>query len=213
MGFNDSLNPRSALRGLLGLLRTIERDGKHCADEAILAGLSMGAGIIQIPERLNQSNLLELQLLVAISCNLGAPIVAVLLITMRLSPLWVRVGPLRPRIPWLKIVLPAALVGFLLSFYFFLSSILAGILLSSRRDLIGEFQDVFGFLNPQDLLNSCLEASLYSAVACVWTLVESRKSAAIGRPVALVMSSVMVHVFAVVVVAKIVWILLSQLLR
>ncbi|MFT5339667.1 MAG: hypothetical protein ACI9IO_001408, partial [Cyanobium sp.] len=55
---------RLVIKRLMALLRSIERDGKHCADEAILAGLFVGAGSVYIVEKLHQSNAFGLLLLV-----------------------------------------------------------------------------------------------------------------------------------------------------
>jgi hypothetical protein len=203
---------RLVIKRLIALLRAIERDGKHCADEAILAGLFVGAGSVYIAEKLQQSNAFGLLLLVNASLNLAGPIACALLITVRLSPYWVRYYRLGMGVAWLRVVVPAAITGAILNFYFLLASVVAGILISSRQDVIGEFQLVFAAIRPADLALSSLEASIYVMIASTWTLVESKSSIGKGKPIALVISSVTIHVFATVMATKIAWIFVRQII-
>ena len=203
---------RLVIKRLMALLRAIERDGKHCADEAILAGLFVGAGSVYIAEKLQQSNAFGLLLLVNASLNLAGPIACALLITMRLGPYWVRYYRLGMGAAWLRGVVPAAVTGAILNFYFLLASVVAGVLISSRQDVIGEFRLVFAAVRPADLALSSLEASVYVMIASSWALVESRSSIGKGKPIALVISSVTVHVFAAVMATKIAWIFVRQII-
>ena len=209
------LNPygksRLVIKRLMVLLRAIERDGKHCADEAILAGLFVGGGSVFIAEKLHQSNAFAFLLLVNTSLNLAGPIACALLITMRVSPYWVGYSRLGMGAAWLRVVAPAAVTGAILNFYFLLASVVAGVLLSSRQDVIGEFRLIFAVIKPADLAFSSLEASVYVMVASTWALIESRSSIGKGKPIALVISSVTVHVFAAVMATKIAWIFVRQM--
>ena len=131
---------------------------------------------------------------------------------MRLGPYWVRYYRLGMGAAWLRVVVPAAVTGAILNFYFLLASVVAGVLISSRQDVIGEFLLVFAAVRPADLALSSLEASVYVMIASSWALVESRSSIGKGKPIALVISSVTVHVFAAVMATKIAWIFVRQII-
>jgi hypothetical protein len=198
------------LKGLVALLRAVENDGKHCADEALLAGVAFGSGVIQLTQNLGQTNELGMQILVNSSLTLVGPIAISFIIVARLTPAWINQKYLSAEENIVKIIVPAGLVGSLLNLYLFWAAVLGGVLMSTRRDFVGEFRDVLDYLQPISLAHSCLETSIYTSMAATWALVETAKGRKAGKDKELVTSSILVHTFAIIMLLKILIQFISQ---
>ena len=190
-------------KGLIALLLAIENDGKHCADEALLAGVAFGSGVIQLTQNLGQTNELSMQILVNSSLTLVGPIAISFIIVVRMTPAWINQKYLSAGENIVKIIIPAGVVGSLLNLYLFWAAVLGGVLMSTRRDFVGEFRDVLDYLQPISLSNSCLETSIYTSIAATWALIETAKGRKAGKDKELVISSILVHTFAIIMVLKI----------
>ena len=104
--------------------------------------MAVGVGVIQLSTQgLKQSSHLSLNLLSLLVLELIGPILVSVLGMALLLPRWIeRVEQAGSR-HWRRSIFSAALVGALLMLMFFSASLLSGILITPRSEMVGDFSN------------------------------------------------------------------------
>jgi len=190
------------------LLRTIERDGLHCAGLVLLGGVAFGAGLIRLlVGPLHQSSDFSLEVLAETVLQLLGPLVVALMGLTRLMPHWLE----RARRPgarvWWHSMLSAGVVGALLFNLFLLAVLLTGMLMTPRDDLFGEWRDLMATIEPAELLGAMARSGLFLASTASLGLAEGRRALKRSGLSTQVTADAILHAMALVLVLKLVWIL------
>ena len=190
------------------LLRTIERDGLHCAGLVLLGGVAFGAGLIRLlVGPLHQSSDFSLEVLAQTVLQLLGPLVVALLALTRLMPHWLE----RARRPgarmWWRSVLSAVVVGALLFNLFLVGVLLVGMLMTPRADLFGEWRDLLATIEPWSLLEAMARSGLFLGSTAALGLWEGRRALRRGDLSAEVTADAILHAMALVLALKMLWIL------
>ena len=190
------------------LLRTIERDGLHCAGLVLLGGVAFGAGLIRrLVGPLHQSSDFSLEVLAQTVLQLLGPLVVALLALTRLMPHWLE----RARRPgarvWWRSVLSAVVVGALLFNLFLVGVLLVGMLMTPRADLFGEWRDLLATIEPWSLLEAMARSGLFLGSTAALGLWEGRRALRRGDLSAEVTADAILHAMALVLALKLLWIL------
>ena len=190
------------------LLRTIERDGLHCAGLVLLGGVAFGAGLIRLlVGPLHQSSTFSLEILAQTVLQLLGPLVVALLALTRLMPHWLE----RARKPgaraWWRSVLAAVVVGMVLFNLFLVAVLLTGMLMTPRADLLGEWRDLMATLRPAALLEAMARSGGFLGSTAVLGLWEGRRALRRGELSAKVTADEILHAMALVLALKLLWIL------
>jgi hypothetical protein len=202
-------NARSPLlHSLMLVLRRAERQGQRCGGSILLAGLVLGAGVVELSSGpLGQTSRFSLELLILLVLQLIGPMLVTLLAMALLLPLWLEHAEQRGGRAWREAVPVAALVGALLLLLFLMASLVGGALASPRADLIGELRELLAGVLLKDLLRSTLRASVFLVILCAFS--QWRGHHAIGRGLApaLVSSNLLVEGLMLLLGLKLVWIM------
>ena len=190
------------------LLRTIERDGLHCAGLVLLGGVAFGAGLIRLlVGPLQQSSEFSLELLAQTVLQLLGPLIVALLALTRLMPHWLE----RSRRPgakiWRHTVLSAAVVGALLFNLFLVAVLLMGMVMTPRADLFGEWRDLMATIEPWSLWEAMARSGLFLGSTAALGLWEGRRAQRHGHLSAEVTADAILHAMALVLALKMLWIL------
>lgn len=193
-------------------LRSVERDGLHCAGLIVLGGAAFGAGLVRLlvgPMGLNSAT--SLQALVLAVLHLLGPLVVALMALARLMPAWILRGRAAVgRFGLLPLLLPPLLLGSLLLILFLMVVLWIGMLMTPRADLVGEWGDVMAAIPLPDLLAAMLRSGLFLVAAAavgLWT--GRREGHGEVLPAVLVADAILqatVSVFAL----KLLWILVQS---
>jgi hypothetical protein len=107
--------PPAPLQRFIAVLRLGERQGQRCGGPILLAGLVLGAGVVELSSGpLGQTSRFSLELLILLVLQLAGPMLVSLLAMALLLPPWLEhVGRRRAR-AWRAALPAAALVGALL---------------------------------------------------------------------------------------------------
>jgi hypothetical protein len=94
------------------MLRRAERQGQRCGGTILLAGLVLGAGVVELSSGpLGQTSRFSLELLILLVLQLIGPMLVTLLAMALLLPLWLEHAQRRGGRAWREAVPVAALVG------------------------------------------------------------------------------------------------------
>lgn len=181
------------LQSLMVMLRRAERQGQRCGATILLAGLVLGAGVVELSSGpLGQTSRLSLELLILLVLQLTGPMLVTLLAMALLLPLWLEHAQRRGGRAWREAVPVAALVGSLTSL---------------RADLIGELRELLAGVLLEDLLRSTLRASLFLVILCAFSQWRGHHEIGRGLPPALVSSDLLVEGLMLLLGLKLVWII------
>ena len=190
------------------LLRTIERDGLHCAGLVLLGGVAFGAGLIRLlVGPLQQSSTFSLEILAQTVLQLLGPLVVALLALTRLMPHWLE----RARKPgarvWWRSVLSAVVVGMVLFNLFLVAVLLTGMVMTPRADLLGEWRDLLATLQPAALVEAMGRSGAFLGSTAALGLWEGRRALRRGDLSTKATADAILHATALVLALKLLWIL------
>ena len=133
----------SQFQRLMVVLYLAERQGQRCGGPILLAGMVLGAGVVELSSGpLGQTSRFSLELLMLLVLQLVGPMLVTLLAMALLLPGWLEHGERRDARAWREALPAAALVGGLLLLLFLLAALVGGVLASPRADLIGELREL-----------------------------------------------------------------------
>ncbi|MFM7229858.1 MAG: hypothetical protein ACKO2F_09505 [Cyanobacteriota bacterium] len=177
----------------MALLQLCERQGQRCGGPILLAGLVLGAGVVELSSGpLGQTSRFSLELLVLLLLQLVGPMLVTLLAMALLLPHWLEHGERHGGRSW-RLAIPAALL-------------VGGVVASPRADLIGELRELMGGVLLGDLLRSTLRASAFLAVLCAFSQWRGRIQRGHGLDLALVSSNLLVEGLMLLLGLKLLWI-------
>ena len=196
------------------MLRLGERQGQRCGGPILLAGLVLGAGVVELSSGpLGQTSRFSLELLILLVLQLAGPMLVSLLAMALLLPPWLEhVGRRRAR-AWRTALPAAALVGALLLLLFWVAALVGGVLASPRADVFGELRELLGGVLLADLLRSMLRASVFLAILCAFCQRRGLIQLGQGLDPALVSSNLLVEGLMLLLGLKLVWITALDPLR
>lgn len=171
-----------------------ERDGERCAGPVLIAGMAVGVGVIQLTNQgLKQSSDLSLHLLSMLVLDLIGPILVSVLGMALLLPRWLeRVEQARSR-NWRRSVPSAALVGAWLMLMFFTASMLSGILVTPRSEMVSELFDLMGEIHLLDVVRSLVRCAGFLAALCAWCQWRSHIALRMGHASTYIVSNLLVE--------------------
>lgn len=198
----------SLARGLVLMLHLAERQGQRCGGPILLAGLVLGAGVVELGSGpLGQTSRFSLELLTLLVLQLVGPMVVTLLAMALLLPLWLAHVERHGERAW-RVALPAAaLVGALLLLWFLIAALVGGVLASPRADLIGELRDLLGGVLLTDVLRSLLRAAVFLVILCAFSQWRGHRKLGQGLDPALVSSNLLGEGLMLLLGLKLVWII------
>ena len=200
--------PPTRSQPLSDLLRTVERDGMHCAGLVLLGGVAFGAGLIRLlVGPLHQSSDFSLNVLAQVVLQLLGPLLVALLALTRLMPHWLERSR-RPgaRAGWHSL-LSAAIVGALLFNLFLVVVLLTGMLVTPRADLLGEWRDLLATIPAATLLEAMGRSGIFLGSCAALGTVEGRRARRRGELSSEVTADAILHATALVLALKLIWIL------
>ncbi|MFM7312274.1 MAG: hypothetical protein ACKO0M_03745 [Cyanobium sp.] len=194
-------------RGFLSLLQLCERQGQRCGGPILLAGLVLGAGVVELSSGpLGQTSRFSLELLMLLVLQLVGPMLVALLAMALLLPRWLEHSERHGGRAWRQAFPAALLVGALLLLLFLAGALVGGVLASPRADLIGELRDLLGGVLLSDLLRSTLRAAAFLAALCAFSQWRGRIQRGHGVDPALVSSNLLVEGLMLLLGLKLLWI-------
>jgi len=192
----------------MGVLRRAERQGLRCGGAILLAGLVLGAGVVELSSGpLGQTSRFSLELLIVLVLQLMGPMLVTLLAMALLLPLWLEHAQQQGAKAWREAVPVAALLGAQLLLLFLLASLVGGALASPRADLIGELRELLAGVLLKDLLRSTLRASVFLMILCAFSQWRGNHEISRGLAPALVSSNLLVEGLMLLLGLKLVWIM------
>ena len=206
--------PPIHIQGFIAVLRLCERQGQRCGGPILLAGLVLGAGVVELSSGpLGQTSRFSLELLILLVLQLAGPMLVSLLAMALLLPPWLEhVGRGGDR-AWREALPAAALVGALLLLLFLVSALVGGVLASPRADVFGELRELLGGVLLSDLLRSLLRAAVFLAILCAYSQRRGLIQLGQGLDPALVSSNLLVEGLMLLLGMKLVWITALDPLR
>lgn len=194
-------------QGLLEVLHLAERQGLRCGGPVLLAGLVLGAGVVELSSGpLAQTSRFSLELLILLVLQLVGPMLVTLLAMALLLPRWLEHSERHGARAWRQALPAALLVGALLLLLFLAAALVGGVLASPRADLIGELRELMGGVLLIDLLRSTLRAAVFLAVLCAFSQWRGRIQLGHGLDPTLVSSNLLVEGLMLLLGLKLVWI-------
>lgn len=198
----------SHLLGLMLSLRLAERQGQRCGGPVLLAGLVLGAGVVELSSGpLGQTSRFSLELLMLLVLQLVGPMLVTLLAMALLLPRWLEHAERHGERAWRQALPAAALLGTLLLLLFLIAALVGGVLASPRADLIGELRELLGGVLLTDLLRSALRAAAFLVILCAFSQWRGHLKLGLGVDPALVSSNLLVEGLMLLLGLKLVWIL------
>jgi len=204
----------SHLQGLMVVLHLAERQGQRCGGPILLAGLVLGAGVVELSSGpLGQTSRFSLELLMLLVLQLVGPMLVTLLAMALLLPRWLEHAERRAERAWREALPAAALVGGLLLLLFLMAALVGGVLASPRADLVGELRELLGGVLLTDLLRSTSRAALFLMILCAFSQWRGHLKFGRGLDPALVSSNLLVEGLMLLLGLKLVWIVALDPLR
>ncbi|MEB3247129.1 MAG: hypothetical protein VKJ63_04630 [Synechococcus sp.] len=195
-------------------LAVTDIDGQRCAGLVILAGVVLGAGLVQLFTSLGgQTSRFSLELLALVVLQLAGPLLVSLLAILRLSPDWQERSRVEGREAWRSVVLPAVPLGALLMLMFLASAMGAGVLVTPRTDSAGEIRELLANLRGADVLRTVLRTSVFLAAAAAWSLRLHRSGLRRQRDAVILQNDSLLQSVTLVLVLKLFWILVVDPIR
>ncbi|MFM7393198.1 MAG: hypothetical protein ACKO22_02250 [Cyanobium sp.] len=195
-------------------LAVTEVDGQRCAGLVILAGVVLGAGLVQLLTSVGgQTSRFSLELLALVVLQLAGPLLVSLLAILRLNPHWQERSLVEGRGAWRSVVLPAVPLGALLMLMFLASAMGAGVLATPRADLTGEFRELLASLRSSDVLRTVLRTSVFLGAASAWSLRLHRIGLRQQRDAVVIQNDSLLQSVTLVLVLKLFWIIAIDPIR
>ena len=146
-----------------------ERDGERCAGPVLIAGVVIGVGVVQLTTQgLKESGHLSLHLLMLLVLELIGPVLVSVLGMALLLPRWLERVDVAPVRAWKQGIPSAALVGALLMVMFLAASLIAGVLMTPRGEVINEMINLLRTMDLRDVIRSILRCAGFLAFLCGW---------------------------------------------
>ena len=195
-------------------LAVTEVDGQRCAGLVILAGVVLGAGLVQLFTSLGgQTSRFSLELLALVVLQLAGPLMVSLLAILRLNPDWQERSRVEGRRAWRSVVLPAVPLGALLMLMFLASAMGAGVLATPRTDITGELRELLASLRSSDVLRTVIRTSVFLAAASAWSLRLHRIGLRQQRDAVVIQNDSLLQSVTLVLVLKLFWIIAIDPIR
>ena len=188
------------------ILRELERNGQRCGGPVLLAGFAMGYGLVTLSSSLGQSSRFALELLVLVKLQLVGPALVSLLAMALLLPHWLDRVESRGSKAWHHCLPAAALAGLVLMLMLFVAALIGGVLASPRADLAQEFNELLSGIQLSDLLRPLIRSGAFLAVLCGWSQWRGINALQQKRPMALVVSNLLVEGLMLALLLKLIWV-------
>ena len=188
------------------ILRELERNGQRCGGPVLLAGFAMGYGLVTLSSSLGQSSRFALELLVLVKLQLLGPALVSLLAMALLLPHWLDRVESRGTKAWHHCLPAAALAGLVLMLMLFVAALIGGVLASPRADLAQEFNELLSGIQLSDLLRPLIRSGAFLAVLCGWSQWRGINALQQKRPMALVVSNLLVEGLMLALLLKLIWV-------
>jgi hypothetical protein len=202
------------LQGLMVMLHLAERQGQRCGGPILLAGLVVGAGVVELGSGpLGQTSRFSLELLMLLVLQLVGPMLVTLLAMALLLPRWLEHGESRTVWAWREALPATALVGGLLLLLFLMAALVGGVLASPRADLVGELRELLGGVLFTDLLRSTTRSAVFLMILCGFSQWRGRLKLDQGLDPALVSSNLLAEGLMLLLGLKLVWIVALDPIR
>lgn len=194
-----------------GTLLIAERDGARCAGPVLIAGLAVGVGVVQLTtQTLKESSHLSLHLLMLLVLELMGPVLVSVLGMALLLPRWLeRVEAARAR-AWKRGVPSAALVGALLMVMFLCSSLIAGVLMTPREEMISELMELLRQIQLKAMIRSILRCAGFLALLCAWCQWRAHTGLVQGHAKSYIVSNLLVEGLMIGLSLKVIWFLIAN---
>ncbi len=195
-------------------LAVTEVDGQRCAGLVILAGVVLGAGLVQLFTSVGgQTSRFSLELLALVVLQLAGPLMVSLLAILRLNPDWQERSRVEGRRAWRSVVLPAVPLGALLMLMFLASAMGAGVLATPRSDMTGELRELLASLRSSDVLRTVIRTSVFMGAASAWSLRLHRIGLRQQRDAVVIQNDSLLQSVTLVLVLKLFWIIAIDPIR
>lgn len=195
-------------------LAVTEVDGQRCAGLVILAGVVLGAGLVQLFTSVGgQTSRFSLELLALVVLQLAGPLLVSLLAILRLNPDWQERSRVEGRGAWRSVVLPAVPLGALLMLMFLASAMGAGVLATPRTDTAGELTELLASLRSSDVLRTVLRTSVFLGAASAWSIRLHRLGFRQQRDAVMIQNDSLLQSVTLVLVLKLFWIIAIDPIR
>ena len=195
-------------------LAVTEVDGQRCAGLVILAGVVLGAGLVQLFTSVGgQTSRFSLELLALVVLQLAGPLMVSLLAILRLNPDWQERSRVEGRGAWRSVVLPAVPLGALLMLMFLASAMGAGVLATPRSDMTGELRELLASLRSSDVLRTVIRTSVFLGAASAWSLRLHRIGLRQQRDAVVIQNDSLLQSVTLVLVLKLFWIIAIDPIR
>jgi hypothetical protein len=195
-------------------LAVTELDGQRCSGLVILAGVVLGAGLVQLFTSVGgQTSRFSLELLALVVLQLAGPLLVSLLAILRLNPDWQERSRVEGRRAWRSVVLPAVPLGALLMLMFLASAMGAGVLATPRSDMTGELRELLASLRSSDVLRTVIRTSLFLGAASAWSLRLHRIGLRQQRDAVVIQNDSLLQSVTLVLVLKLFWIIAIDPIR
>ena len=195
-------------------LAVTEVDGQRCAGLVILAGVVLGAGLVQLFTSVGgQTSRFSLELLALVVLQLAGPLLVSLLAILRLNPDWQERSRVEGRGAWRSVVLPAVPLGALLMLMFLASAMGAGVLATPRSDMTGELRELLASLRSSDVLRTVIRTSVFLGAASAWSLRLHRIGLRQQRDAVVIQNDSLLQSVTLVLVLKLFWIIAIDPIR
>lgn len=193
------------------MLLIAERDGERCAGPVLIAGLTVGIGVVQLTtQALKQSSQLSLHLLVLLVLELMGPVLVSVLGMALLLPRWLeRVEAARTR-AWACNVPSAALVGALLMVMFLSASLVAGVLMTPRGEMISELMDLLREIQLRAVGRSILRCAGFLGLLCAWCQWRAHTGLVQGHAKSYIVSNLLAEGLMIGLSLKVIWFLIAN---
>jgi len=191
-----------------------EQDGQRCSGPVLLAGLVMGAGMVELSAGpLGQTSRFSLELLVLVVLQLVGPVLVTLLGMALLLPRWLDRLHTPSRTSRIGNLLAALVVGAVLLLVFLFAAVCAGAVTTPRADLIGELRDLLSGVLVLDLVRAMLRCGVFLAALCGWCQWRGQQGLTAHQSAAYLVSNLQVEGLMVLFALKLTWITLLDPIR
>ncbi len=197
---------------LTNVLLVVEHDGQRCAGPALLAGIAVGVGVIQLTTgTFKQSSPMGLQMLSGLVLELLGPLLVSVLGMTLLLPRWIdRVARIGRR-AWRLSVPGAALLGILMMLMFFSASLLAGILITPQNETVAQVLALLAKIRFTELLRSLLRSAGFLAALCAWCQWRAESSLNQGHRKTYIISNLLIESLMIGIGLKLIWFLVDKI--
>lgn len=194
-----------------GTLLIAERDGARCAGPVLIAGLAVGVGVVQLTtQTLKESSHLSLHLLMLLVLELMGPVLVSVLGMALLLPRWLERVQAAKALAWKRNVPSAALVGALLMVMFLCSSLISGVLMTPRGEMISELMDLLRQIQLRAVVRSILRCAGFLALLCAWCQWRAHRDVVQGHAKSYIVSNLLAEGLMIGLSLKVIWFLIAN---